>query len=268
MEVVSALQGSPVCPQCGAATGVSIGRCIHCGFLFTEATPPVSARVGAVIGRMRPRPRPPKSGTTPVLILVGGLVTVGVISAIAWTSLQRSAEERRAASLARPPAASAPAPAASSAALEPNSLSAKAKSQALAWHRDALLVEIEATPVGGDGKIESSGSIRFAFGKPAGAKVGSGAEVLPAQFRVEFDAGGAHASEQTQARVKAVAEPNCLVEDVVKAVSSAAPGSGPLRLRYSMSEKLGRAVWRAYTAGSNDVLRTLDGVSCNILTEK
>ena len=147
-------------------------------------------------------------------------------------------------------------------------LIAKAKSLALGWHDDALLVDIEAAPVQGDGKIDGAGTLRFRFGKPAGRSVGNGAPVLPAQFQVVFDGTGSQTSEQALTQARAVAEPNCLVEDVVKVVRSASPEAGALRLRYALSEQLGRPVWRAYAASGSELLFTLDGVSCNILAEK
>src|SRR5262249_12357580 len=113
-----------------------------------------------------------------------------------------------------------------------------------------------------------AGSLRFVFGKPSGEAVGAGAEVLPAQFEVTFDGSGSRTQEHNQTRTKSVAEPNCLTEDVVKVMAASVPDAASLKLRYGMSDKLGRAVWRVYRAESEEILRTLDGASCNILSEK
>lgn len=266
--MVNALSGSPVCPQCGAAVGGTAGRCIQCGFLFTEATPPISAPLGFVQGRMRPRPKPRQTGKLAALILLGGLLGVAAVSALAWSSLKRSAEERRLATEAAPASARLPPPAPSSTALEPDALLPSAKSKALAWHRDALLVEIDAAPVGKDGKLDGDGSVSFVFGKPASAKVGMGADVRGTAFQVSFGSSGSETREKPAPRARAVAEPNCLVEDVAKIIAASVPSAGPLRLRYAMSEKHERAVWRVYEVGADKVLRTLDGTSCNILSEK
>jgi hypothetical protein len=199
---------------------------------------------------------------------VSGLALVVAVFALAWTGLRRSVEERRQVGSAGPRPTASPAPAAPSRALEPSLLIAQAKSLALAWHQDALLVEIEAGPVENDGSIGDSGSVRFRFGKPSTASVGNGAQVSPGQFQVVFDGSGSQTAELNAAQARAVAEPNCLVEDVAKVVGSATRAADPLRLRYGLSEKLGRPVWRVYGTSSPASVYTLDGVSCNVLAER
>jgi hypothetical protein len=171
------------------------------------------------------------------------------------------------ASLAPPVvAASSAAPAQSSVpALDPSALFVQAKSKALAWHEDATLVEIDLAPVV-DGKLDPSASLEFVFGKPVGKRIGPGTSVQSGLFVVTADANGLRSAERPGSNASAVAEPNCIFEEVLeKTAKSGLSTHDRLRLRYAQSQKNGRGLWFVSRDGEAEARRTLDGANCAII---
>jgi hypothetical protein len=162
-------------------------------------------------------------------------------------------------------AAPAPSTAPPAVALEPTTLFAKAKSAALGWHTDATLIEIDISPMSA-GKVDPSGKLSFTFGKPAGKKLGPGVPVQSMGFVVEADASGVQADERPIGSAISLAEPNCIFEDLVGKIEKAGiPAGEKLHLRYALSDKGTRGVWRVSRVGESQVRLALDGANCAII---
>jgi hypothetical protein len=203
----------------------------------------------------------------PTVIAIAGVAVAFAIAVIGFGLMRQRDNERtvlQAASIAvsAPPA---PKPAPPQIALEPTTLFAKAKSAALAWHNDAALISIDITPIV-DGKVDPSGKLVFTFGKPAGKKIGPGMPLAPLGFVVTANANGIQADEHATNKAVAVAEPNCIFDDVLAKAENAGVSRGDrLHLRYTMSDKNARGVWRVSRDGEAEILRTLDGSNCAII---
>ncbi|HEY4106679.1 MAG TPA: hypothetical protein VGM44_22415 [Polyangiaceae bacterium] len=253
-----------VCPSCGVVLPGHVRRCPSCGFLLAAAPGPVYQN------SLPPRrPRPPRSvrSNLPTVIAIAGVAVAFAIAVIGFGLMRQRDNERtvlQAASIAvsAPPA---PKPAPPQIALEPTTLFAKAKSAALAWHNDAALISIDITPIV-DGKVDPSGKLVFTFGKPAGKKIGPGMPLAPLGFVVTANANGIQADEHATNKAVAVAEPNCIFDDVLAKAENAGVSRGDrLHLRYTMSDKNARGVWRVSRDGEAEILRTLDGSNCAII---
>jgi hypothetical protein len=193
-----------------------------------------------------------------------GILAILVTATAAFWQLRK----RDDASLAPPlaSASSSAAPAASSAPLlDPSALFAQAKARALSWHEDATLVEIDLAPVV-DGKLDPSASVEFVFGKPVGKRIGPGTSVQSGLFVVTADANGLRTGERPGTNASAVAEPNCIFEDVLeKTAKSGLSMHDRLRLRYAQSQKNDRGLWFVSRDGEAEARRTLDGANCAII---
>jgi len=236
-------------------------RCPSCGFLLASAPGPVFQNS---IRPKRARPEGnPKTALPTVLTGVGMLAILVTATAAFWQLRKRDD-----ASLA-PPLASASSSAAPTASgvpvLDPSATFARAKSKALAWHEDATLVEIDLAPVV-DGKLDPSANLEFVFGKPVGKRIGPGTSVQSGLFVVTADANGLRTGERPGTNASAVAEPNCIVEDVLeKAAKSGLSMHDRLHLRYAQSQKNGRGLWFVSRDGEAEARRTLDGANCAII---
>jgi hypothetical protein len=135
----------------------------------------------------------------------------------------------------------------------------------LAWHEDATLVQIDLAPVV-DGKLDPGATLEFVFGKPVGKRIGPGVSVQSGLFVVTADASGLRSGERPGANASAVAEPNCIFEDVLeKTAKSGLSTRDRLRLRYAQSQKNGRGLWFVSRDGEAEARRTLDGANCAII---
>ncbi len=131
-----------------------------------------------------------------------------------------------------------------------------------------MLVSIRARPlVGGRVSLTSGGSIEYWFGKPTGEGFGPGAKVASKQLQIALASGGTRADEVSAPPGRAALEPNCPLEEAVRAAQAAGVPLGvPLAVAYDLSERFNRRpVWRIKTDGSEGTARTLDGSTCAIL---
>jgi hypothetical protein len=212
----------------------------------------------------RARPEGSPKTALPSVLAGAGVLAILVTATAAFWQLRKHDDASQAQPVAA--ASSSAAPAASSApAFDPSALLAQAKSKALAWHEDATLVQIDLAPVV-DGKLDPGATLEFVFGKPVGKRIGPGASVQSGLFVVTADAHGLRSGERPGANASAVAEPNCIFEDVLeKTAKSGLSTHDPLRLRYAQSQKNGRGLWFVSRDGEAEARRTLDGANCAII---
>jgi hypothetical protein len=144
-------------------------------------------------------------------------------------------------------------------------LLADARRQASAWHHDALLLSISASPLNTRG-VAPDGKVEFGYGRPSGQKLVGGSETTGERLVLRTSGGALETSEERSAKARIALEPNCLFEDAWTAAQRAGAdaSTGP-GLRYAWSDKYARPVWEV-TASDGQVLRRLDGVTCSILT--
>jgi hypothetical protein len=236
-------------------------RCPSCGFLLASAPGPVFQNS---VRPKRARPEGSPKTALPSVLAGAGLLAILVTATAAFWQLRKhdsasQAQPAPAASSSATPAPSSPP------ALDPSALFTQAKSKALAWHEDATLVQIDLAPVV-DGKLDPGATLEFVFGKPAGKRIGPGTSVQSGLFVVTADASGLRSSERPGANASAVAEPNCIFEEVLeKTEKSGLSTHDRLRLRYAQSQKNGRGLWFVSRDGEAEARRTLDGANCAII---
>jgi hypothetical protein len=240
-------------------------RCPACGFLLASAPGPVYQNS---LPPQRPRPAVGAQSSLPTAVMFVGFGVALAITVVGFL-LVRQRDNQRAALPAPSSATLSAAPASSSTppavVLEPTTLFAKAKAAALGWHADATLIAVDIAPVSA-GKVDPSGKLGFTFGKPAGKKLGPGAPVQSTGFVVNADATGARADELQIGSTVSIAEPNCIFEDLVGKIEKLGiPSSEKLHLRYALSDKGTRGVWRVFRVGESQVRWTLDGANCAII---
>jgi hypothetical protein len=247
-----------LCPQCGADVRASGARCKSCGFWLPAAPPP----------RSRPpmeRPVPPKDESrkqTILVLAIGSVVVLGLLAAgtMVWLR-QPSADDAP-----RPAVAALVAPTASAAPqrLEPSTLLAEARRQASAWHRDAVLISLNAGPLDARG-VAPGGKVEISYAKPSGERLTGGADAGSERLLLSAQGGDLASRQERGAKGRITPEPNCLFEDAWAAAQRAgADVNAGLGLRYAWSEKHGRPIWEV--VGAEGVQKRLDGVTCSILT--
>lgn len=247
------------CPQCGADVRTSGARCKSCGFWLPAAP---ARRTGPPMAR--PRPWKDDSRRTMVVVLsVGAFVVLGLVAAGSMIFLRRSQQN------GAPPAVAAaltPAPAAPPAPrLEVGGLLATARREATAWHEDAVLVGLSASPLDARG-VAAGGKVVVTFAKPSGPRIVGGAEASGERLVLGSSDGTLTKSEEHGGKSRIAPEPSCLFEDAWSSAQRAgADPSAGLGMRYGWNEKQGRPIWEV-VSGDGQVLRRLDGVSCSILT--
>src|SRR5262249_51568265 len=150
------------------------------------------------------------------LVLAFGLGAIGIGAALFWP---RHAEPTGAP--ARSAVASASASSAPSAppgalgpfdprAVDPMELLGKAKTRALAWSKDALLISMRARPVvSGRVDIASGGTIEYVFGRPTGEGMGPGTKTSGKRLRMTLTNTGIELEETAGPGARAALEPNC-----------------------------------------------------------
>jgi hypothetical protein len=284
------------CPSCSVAVTSSARRCPECGhWIPTELSSRLpkreSQRAAGAAGSSAPPQKapstlPPVSPSAmrplPPSILRAAWPWLGagaaIVLAFVWLRPRSSTDAARSraahvAAVAPPPAASAqpeaPVPRADDLDLE--AALARATSKALAWHRDAELLEITVTDVVG-GKITAggAGSIQIRFGTPpAGRRVGPGAHVGTDQIMVRIDERGDRAEPVRGPAARSVAPPVCGFDRAWRAmVASGVPPGDPVTMRFALDKRGDRAVWTAQPVGSREPTRTLDGSSCAVLLRR
>jgi len=144
----------------------------------------------------------------------------------------------------------------------------KAKTRALAWSKDALLISMRASPVvSGRVDIESGGTLEYLFGKPTGEGLGPGAKVAGKRLHIALTKTGTEIGESGGPAARAALEPNCPLDAAAHAALSAGlPQDTALVAVYDLTDKLAqKPVWHISSAGSDIVRRQIDGMSCAVL---
>jgi hypothetical protein len=268
------------CWQCGTVLSTAGGRCPACGAEQPPPTPRQTAgEIHATVSRapIAPSARPGReeeprtSSALPWLLLVGGLAAIGIGAALFMPKRSESAtipEARRPA-----PSVAAEAPKnpddfgpMDMRALDPMELLGKAKTRALAWSKDAVLVSLRAHPVvSGRVDVSSSGSIEYWFGKPTGEGFAPGAKIAGKPLHVTIDQGGVHVDEAAGTSGRVALEPNCPLDAAAHAALATKLPAGPLLASYEVNDRAGRPVWQISPEGSDGPVRLLDGQSCAVL---
>lgn len=258
--MVMPVASAELCPQCGADVRAAGARCSSCGFWLPAAPAP---RTGPPMARPVPS-KDTGQATTRLLLSGGAVVVLALIGVAAVVGLRKPETSTVAAPAISVPAA--PASAAGAVRPEPSRLLAEARREASAWHADAVLVSLTASPLD-TGGVASEGTVQLTYARPAGPRISGGAETSSEQLVLRGKGGAALArTEERAGKAQLAPEPNCLFEDAWAAAQRAgADGSAGLQLRYQWSDHHGRPVWELLSAGGQ-VLRRLDGGSCSILT--
>jgi len=247
-----------LCPQCGADVRASGARCKSCGFWLPAAPAP---RTGPPMAR----PLPPKGDSRRAMIVVLGVGTCVVLGLVAAgvMILLRAAEPS---SAPRPAAVASIAPAPSATPrLEPGSLLANARREAIAWRHDAVLVRFSVSPLDARG-VAPGGKVEVTYAEPNGQRITGGAEAGGQRLVLITTDAGLVKSEEHAGKSRIAPEPNCPFEDAwASARRAGADVNASLGLRYAWNEKQARPIWELVTSDAQ-VLRRLDGVSCSILT--
>ena len=247
-----------LCPQCGADVRLSGTRCKSCGFWLPAAPAP---RTGPPMARPTPL-RDDSKRTLIAVLAVGGFVVLGLVAAGAMVWLREPAATGAAPSAA---VAAAPTVSAAPARLEPSNLLAEARRQASAWHHDAMLVSLNASPLDARG-VTTGGKVEISYAKPTGQRITGGAEAGSEHLTLSTNGGPLTKNEERGGKARVAPEPNCLFEDAWAAAQRAgADANAGLGMRYLWNDKYGRPVWEVLN-GDGQVQRRLDGVSCSILT--
>lgn len=208
------------------------------------------------------RPTPLKDDSrriTVVVLAVGGFVVLGLMGAAAWLRRPNASDGPPVAVASAAPVAK-PAP-----RLEPSTLLAQARREASAWHKDAVLVNLSASPLDARG-VAPGGKVEISYARPGGQRITGGADASSERLTLGTSGGPLEKSEERGNKARVAPEPNCLFEDAWSAAQRAgADANGGLGIRYFWNDKYARPVWEVL-GGDGQVLRRLDGVSCSIIT--
>jgi hypothetical protein len=152
-------------------------------------------------------------------------------------------------------------------AVDPMDVLGRARTRALAWSRDALLVSLRAQPVlSGRVNLASGGTIEYWFGKPTGEGFGAGAKVAGRRLHLTLTSGGTQVDEAPAGGGRAALEPNCPLDEAVrKAQAAGMPLGTPVSVGYEMDDKHKKPAWRVSVTGDDSLTRVLDGWTCAIL---
>jgi len=266
-----------VCPACGSALTPGLAQCSRCGHALSHATggalPSAGLNLGAsrlaLLGAVRARRRSERAKL--LVALIAGPLAIVLLAGLAWKLLVTSDGAKAAASglvSSRPVAtASAPSQLSELARLDQAALLSRARMRAQSWHKEALLVMLEAAPVSaGKVEIQSGGQLSYEFAKPAGERLGPGARVSSERLLVSVGEHGFDVSERAAGAARAVADPDCPLEEAFRrALAGGLSSSAPLRMRYAMSDTYDRAVWTVSETEEPKRTRYLDGSNCVIL---
>jgi len=223
-----------------------------------------------------PSVRPPPKPVPRALVIASTALATVFIVGLTWFAYPRAPVESATSATTEDDAAAPaddrtehpPTDGAVQRTVEATELLARARTRALEWNRDAVLVAIRAVPIvagrvplGGDGRVD------VVFGIPSG-KLGPGARLGKERLTVTFTATETSTSASEDAATsRGVADPACTAHDAWRAaVASGVPSNAQTTLTYANSDKYGRAVWHAESATDPKLNRTIDGQRCTILT--
>lgn len=247
-----------LCPQCGADVRASGARCKSCGFWLPAAPAP---RTGPPMARPEP-PKDDSKRTMIAVLAVGGFVVLGLVAAGLMIALRQPDESGAPAPAAA--AVLAPTPSAPP-RLEPSRLLANARREASAWHRDAVLVNLRASPLDAQG-VAPGGKVEMTYAQPSGQRITGGAEASAQRLVLSSTDGSLAVNEERALKARIAPEPNCSFEDAwASAQRAGADARAGLGLRYGWNDKQARPIWEVVSS-DGQVLRRLDGASCSILT--
>jgi hypothetical protein len=196
------------------------------------------------------------------VLSVGGFVVLGLVAAGAVIALRQ------------PDAGGSPTPAAAARVapvpsapprLEPSLVLVNARREASAWHPDAVLVSLSASPLDAQG-VPPGGKVEVTYARPSGQRLTGGAETTAQRLVLSTTDGGLAKNEERAAKSRIAPEPNCSFEAAwASAQRAGADASASLGLRYGWNEKQARPIWEVVSS-EGQVLRRLDGATCSILT--
>jgi hypothetical protein len=213
---------SPSVPPDGGLSGVGLTP----GPGITTARPNFS----------RPPPAAPQSKikplylVVPLLLILATTVTLAIVRGAKISDDEERAQERSAAAAAAAASAAVEAEVREQqkAASRISAVWADATTRAKVWHRDAILIRMDAGPLDAQGQLDAeNGKARLEFAVPASADLPprSGAS----RFVVEIDAQGTRGAEtKGQLGVASAAEPACPSEEVLR-LGPVSGAKGPTR---------------------------------------
>jgi hypothetical protein len=256
------------CWQCGTVLSAASARCNTCGTEQLAA----SSEHGDEAGASREPDEAGRSSSVPMwAALVVGLAVIGGAAAVLRPHGSATA------TAARSPLALASANDSTKTSsgelgtvdlksVDPMEVLGRAKTRALAWSSDAVLVSMRARPVT-DGRVnvQAGGSVDYWFGKPTGEGFGPGTKVTGKRLHISLESTGTKTEETSGGAGRAALEPNCPLD----AAASAAQAAGitpPLLATYDVTERLlQKPIWHVSTDGKETSQRQIDGMSCAVL---
>jgi hypothetical protein len=234
--------------------------------------PPGAPRPSVRPGFSRPPPEPPKKQLKAVwmvavlFLVLGTTVTLAILRSAKISEEEELARQRAAAAAASAAAAAAPPPAAPKPLLRVSQLWTQAATRAKAWHRDAMLVQMQAGPLDAHGVLASGkGSARFEYAIPANTT-----SIPPRskseRFVVTIDDSGTHIEETKGAGgVAEASDPACPSEEALRIGPAAAAEDASLQLSYAFDPRLEKSAWLVSDAANPQTQRALDGQSCAVI---
>jgi len=274
------MQSTPLsCWECGTVLSTTGGRCPACGAEQPSPAPavdpamPVAPLVRPQQERPPPDPGRRRRAAAPWVLLSVGLAAIGALAAMLGPHRHADGGDRPApAPSVAPPRPEHPVDPndlgiTDPSAVKPADLLGRARTRALAWSTDALLLSFRATPVL-DGRVNLSngGTVEYTFGKPTGEGFGAGARVSGKRLRISLGQGGTKLEETNTGLARAALEPNCPLEDAVrKAVAAGVPSNSSLAVSYQFDERRNKTVWRITPTSDESLTRMVDGWTCAVL---
>jgi len=151
-------------------------------------------------------------------------------------------------------------------AVAPGRALSRAKSRALEWSPDAMLIECRFGPViAGTLDVSGAGTATLRFGRPAG-RLGPGSPVEPDQLVMTLEKGQEQVERRNGPARKGLADPMCPFEDAWRAmVASGVPSTSSVEVTYGTHAKVGRDVWEMRVAEHPELTRLIDGQNCTIV---
>jgi len=245
--------------------GIAGGRCPQCGTQLGELSAlPEIGRLAPSVAARRANNQPSKQW-----LLAGAMTLLAALAIIVLLVLRPTSDPSAATSSASAPTAqtsASPPDVDDQRHASPTDSFPRAKARARAWHKEAALVSIHASPVkAGFVDLSQGGTLEFVFAVPSGGAM-PGASVSKQQYVVVMDGAGTKASERTQAGGLVAAEPTCTFYDAwTRAAASGLDKAQPATVAYQHSAALSRGVWEIQRAGDPTSLRNIDGFSCTII---